>query len=194
MPINVPTGPIVVLSSLCSCALFSSSSSSSSCSSSSSFARSPPNFDVKGKRTRGQHHHHQQTERENWLVNACLARSLFFSCAFFSPTMSLFDMPVAHELCYWCSNVVIGMVKKKEEILCAWSVCLDAPPFTEHQTFFSSKVVRCVERKKRKARRMSLNTSCVFRRWQSINSLRMIKLPILYPFVGHFFWFPIEMW
>ena len=54
-----------------------------------------------------------ERKRENWLVNACLARSLFFSCAFFSLTMSLFDMPVAHELCYWCSNVVIGMVEKK---------------------------------------------------------------------------------
>ncbi len=37
---------------------------------------------------------------ENRLVSEGAVRSPFFSCAFFPLAMSLFDMPVVHEVCY----------------------------------------------------------------------------------------------
>jgi len=55
---------------------------------------------------------------ENRLVSECVVRSPFFSCAFFSLTMSLFDMPVVHVVSYWCSS----------ERNCARDLrCLDTP-------------------------------------------------------------------
>ncbi len=66
---------------------------------------------------------------KNRLVSECVVRS-FFSCAFFPLAMSLFDMLVVHEVCYWWSS------EKKSRAWARDLRCLDAPSFNASDFLF----------------------------------------------------------